>query len=179
MIFPTSRTAHGVQLEARRWLLIFAVTYKVDISYIPSLSFSTMAVQKSLLFLVLSAISVSVDSFAVRCPSSSFLTISSVVPVATTTCLFAEEENETEAPSDDAVESGEAAPAANAATDILSSPAFLKRKLEVVKSDIEATVKETEEARALAEAGKAEWGSQLDNLRTEVSSVSYLATFTL
>lgn len=132
-----------------------------------------MSVQKSLLFLILSAISASVDSFAVRCPSSSFLAISSSVPpVATTTCLFAEEENkETEAaPSvDDTVASGEAAPAASVETDILSSPAFLKRKIEVLKSDIEATEKETEEARARVEVGKAEWGPQLDSLREEVS----------
>jgi hypothetical protein len=139
--------------------------------------FFIMAVQQSLLFLIFTAISVSVDSFAVRCPSASFLAIASPVPpmVATTTCLFAEEENETEAPGDETVESGEAAPAPNAETDILSSPAFLKRKLEVLKSDIEATIKETEEAQALAEAGKAEWGSQLDALRLEVSNLLYIA----
>lgn len=147
-----------------------------------------MAVQRSLLFLILSAISVSVESFAVRCPSSSFLATSSASPaaVARTTCLFAEEENDTEAAaadassnSDDTVESGETAPAAaNAETDILSSPAFLKRKIDVLKSDIEATEKEIEEAQARAEAGKAEWGSQLEDLRLEVSSPFYLALST-
>jgi hypothetical protein len=60
--------------------------------------------------------------------------------------------------------------------DILNSPAFLKRKIEVLKSDIEATEKEAEEARALAEAGKAEWGPQLDALRAEVSRLFVLSS---
>ena len=78
---------------------------------------------------------------------------------------MAEEENETEA-----VPREEVAPAPAAAeTDILNSPAFLKRKLDVLKSDIAAIDQEIEEARIRADAGKAEWGPQLEDLKREVS----------
>ena len=78
---------------------------------------------------------------------------------------MAEEDSETEAAPRE-----EAAPAPAAAeTDILSSPAFLKRKIDVLKSDIAAIDKEIEEARERAEAGKAEWGPQLEDLKREVS----------
>jgi len=56
-------------------------------------------------------------------------------------------------------------------TDILNSPSFLQRKLEVLKSDIEQAEKDLEEAQALAAAGKEEWKPQLDDLRKEVRFV--------
>lgn len=57
------------------------------------------------------------------------------------------------------------------ATDILSSPAFLKRKIDVLKSDIEQAEVEVTELTAAAEEGKAEWGDQLDKLRDEYSNI--------
>lgn len=79
---------------------------------------------------------------------------------------MAEEDNETEAAPRE-----EVAPAPAAETDILSSPAFLKRKIDVLKSDIAAIDTEIEEARARAEAGKAEWGPQLDDLKREYKNI--------
>lgn len=55
-------------------------------------------------------------------------------------------------------------------SDILNSPAFLKRKVEVLQSDIAALEKELEEATAVASAAKAEWGAKFDMLNKEVSA---------
>lgn len=145
------------------WHLILVATLPVHTRFTATTSppyLYNMAVPKSLLVLVLGAFTASVDSFTVRCPSTPSFSAS----IRPTTCLFAEEDA-----TDETVESGEAAPAAASDTDILNSPAFLKRKIEVLKSDIEATEKETEAAQAQVEVGKAEWGPQLDALRQEVS----------
>ena len=56
------------------------------------------------------------------------------------------------------------------ALDILNSPAFLKRKVDVLQSDIAATEKEIEEANAVYLQGKEEWGSKFDMLNKEVRS---------
>lgn len=56
------------------------------------------------------------------------------------------------------------------ASDILNSPAFLKRKVEVLQSDIAALEKEIEEANAVYNAGKEEWGAKFDMLNKEVSA---------
>jgi len=52
-------------------------------------------------------------------------------------------------------------------TDILNSPAFLKRKVEVLQSDIAAMEKEIEEANAVYLAGKEEWGAKFDMVNKE------------
>lgn len=76
------------------------------------------------------------------------------------TMLYAEE----------AEEAAEEAPAAatGAADDILNSPAFLKRKIDVLKSDIAAIDEKISAANEVYEANKAEWGPQIENLRKEV-----------
>lgn len=51
--------------------------------------------------------------------------------------------------------------------DILNSPAFLKRKVEVLKTDIEKTEAAIEKANADLEEGKTEWGRQLESLEKE------------
>lgn len=56
-------------------------------------------------------------------------------------------------------------------TDILNSPAFLKRKVEVLQSDVAALEKEIEEANALAASGKAEWGAKFDMLNKEAKGI--------
>lgn len=53
-------------------------------------------------------------------------------------------------------------------SDILSSPTFLKRKVEVLQSDIAALEKEIEEANAVAAKGKEEWSAKFDMLNKEV-----------
>ena len=58
-------------------------------------------------------------------------------------------------------------------SDILNSPAFLKRKVDVLQSDIGAMEKEIEEANTVYLAGKEEWGSKFDMLVKEVSLYMY------
>jgi chaperonin cofactor prefoldin len=53
-------------------------------------------------------------------------------------------------------------------TDILNSPAFLKRKLEVLNSDLEKTQADLEAALERLEIAKEEWGPQLEDLKREV-----------
>ena len=71
----------------------------------------------------------------------------------TSTCLFAEDAK---------------AKTATNADDILSSPAFLNRKLEVLKSDLAKAEDELAAAQTSLEQGKADWGKQLDDLEKEV-----------
>jgi uncharacterized small protein (DUF1192 family) len=70
-----------------------------------------------------------------------------------------------ETPDDAKASSGDAG---GDVSDILNSPAFLKRKVEVLQSDIAALEKELEEATAVASAAKAEWGAKFDMLNKEV-----------
>lgn len=57
----------------------------------------------------------------------------------------------------------------DASTDILNSPAFLTRKLDVLKSDIAKVEEKLAERNQALEVGKAEWASQIEDLQTEVS----------
>ena len=79
------------------------------------------------------------------------------------TPLYAEEEG---ASNEEAAASEEGENAADT-TDILNSPAFLKRKVEVLESDIAALDKEIEEANAVYLAGKEEWGPKFDMINKE------------
>merc|ERR1719401_2413088 len=63
------------------------------------------------------------------------------------------------------------AAAAVDATDILSSPAFLQRKVEVLKADVAALEKEIEETNAAYLAGKEEWGAKFDMLDKESAAM--------
>jgi molecular chaperone GrpE len=56
-------------------------------------------------------------------------------------------------------------------TDILSSPVFLRRKLEVVQKELEVTNAELEEARGRLESAKEEWQPQLDELEKEYARI--------
>lgn len=83
------------------------------------------------------------------------------------TRLFAEEEQENADGEDKKVDEDHILPA-ESDTDILNSPAFLARKIDVLKSDIEKAEDELDELQELVAAGKAEWGDQLDDLQVEV-----------
>jgi len=98
-------------------------------------------------------IGVAVHGFSVGRSSIAFRP---VVARSTSTCLFA----------DDAKES-----TAAGADDILNSPAFLNRKLEVIKSDMVKAEEELAAAIASLEEGKAEWGKQLDDLEKEYGTM--------
>lgn len=54
-------------------------------------------------------------------------------------------------------------------TDILNSPTFLKRKLEVLKSDIAKMDEKISKVKADLEAGKAQWEGKFKELEREVS----------
>lgn len=70
-------------------------------------------------------------------------------------------------PDGEAAEENPSAPPSEDESDILNSPAFLKRKADVLQSDISALEKEIEEAKVVAEAGKEEWGFKFDTLNKE------------
>lgn len=53
------------------------------------------------------------------------------------------------------------------ASDILSSPAFLKRKLEVLKQDLAITEERLEAANTALEEGKAVWGDKFADLNKQ------------
>lgn len=57
------------------------------------------------------------------------------------------------------------------ATDILNSPAFLKRKLELLKEDISKVENDCEEMALKVEEGKAEWGEKMDKLEKEYKNI--------
>lgn len=126
-----------------------------------------MIFQKPIFFALLNLLVVSVDSFVISNPSYSVTCPHSSKP---STCLRAEEDNETEIQSEETAAAGD---------DILNSPAFLKRKIDVLKSDIAKAEEDIEAATALAEAGKAEWAPQLEDLQREVSHSFFFYTTVL
>mmetsp|Transcript_19386 Transcript_19386/g.35222 ORF Transcript_19386/g.35222 Transcript_19386/m.35222 type:complete len:241 (-) Transcript_19386:305-1027(-) len=56
-------------------------------------------------------------------------------------------------------------------SDILNSPAFLKRKLEVLNSDLAALEGEMGATSTILQENKAEWGPQLDALQNEYVNI--------
>lgn len=57
------------------------------------------------------------------------------------------------------------------ATDILNSPAFLRRKVDVLQSDVEKIDAEIDEANKCLEENKLEWGPKLDDLQREYLNI--------
>jgi len=84
--------------------------------------------------------------------------------------LYAEESSEenTEETSTDDIPP----PPTDGATDILNSPAFLNRKIDVLKSDNAKVEEKMADQNKILEAGKAEWGSQIDGLQDEFQTFS-------
>jgi len=66
---------------------------------------------------------------------------------------------------------GSAAAAANNVADILNSPVFLKRKIDVLKSDIADLDTKIADANTKYESNKAEWGEQLEKLQSEYGTI--------
>jgi len=60
--------------------------------------------------------------------------------------------------------------------DILNSPAFLKRKLEVLESDIDAVEEDLIEAIERKKVAKEEWGPQLEALQREYTNIQQRMT---
>ena len=88
-------------------------------------------------------------------------------PMRHLSSLYAEEEASSTNEEAAATEGENTAAAAADTSDILNSPAFLKRKVEVLESDITALKKEIDEANTLYLAGKEEWGSKFDMVNKE------------
>lgn len=83
--------------------------------------------------------------------------------------LWAEEPSDKDAEEPPAEEP--AAPPAADVNDIVNSPEFLKRKIEVLKSEIASAEESIAEAKQRLEAGKAEWEPQIEKLKTEYQNM--------
>jgi len=92
--------------------------------------------------------------------------------VITFTSLRATEDTEEEntKPSEESNDGEDKASAASG-LDILNSPAFLNRKMEVLKNDVAQADEQIEELNQKIEMGKAEWGSQLEALDNEYKTI--------
>jgi hypothetical protein len=97
------------------------------------------------------------------------LGVSTRVPLCTRSSPLYSETNPDQS-SDPVTQDTPSAPtnAGNDVADILNSPVFLKRKIDVLKSDIAEMDTKISAANALYEANKAEWGEQFDKLQREV-----------
>jgi len=116
-------------------------------------SIETMIASKASILVFLSALIFAADSFVVQSPMASRSRCSTWMVDAP------EEEGSAE----------ETAPQEEGANDILNSPEFLRRKMDVLKSDLEQAEKQLESEKLRYEDGKAEWGEQFDELAKEVS----------
>ena len=108
------------------------------------------------------------DAFTLNTPSNtaSLRTSPSHQFKSTRSTLYATNDDEAgpdEATAGDAKKGGE---------DILNSPAFLSRKLDVLKSDIAAVEEKIDAMNTVYEENKKEWGPQIEDLRKEVSLLS-------
>lgn len=85
------------------------------------------------------------------------------------TCLYSSppEEGAPQEPTQEPPASNDDKPSMEG-NDILNSPAFLKKKLEVLRTDIARMDEAMIAAKQRLEAGKAEWGQQIDDLAKEV-----------
>ncbi|GKY95078.1 hypothetical protein MPSEU_000471900 [Mayamaea pseudoterrestris] len=113
------------------------------------------------------------SGFSVRAPSGVSIRRFAVA-ARPSTCLFAEQEDG--ATASDAEVAEDISPpveskTSTGGTDILTSPAFLTRKLEVLRKDAVAVETALEEAKARLQAGKDEWGPQLDELQKEYKNI--------
>lgn len=84
------------------------------------------------------------------------------------TCLRMSEEETTQDETEDGKPNASAGDATN---DILSSPAFLKRKVEVLQSDIASTEEDLAKSIERLEIAKEEWLPQLEALQLEYSNI--------
>lgn len=93
------------------------------------------------------------------------------------TCRRMSEEETTEEPAAQGEAGGdEGTSSAPDPNDILNSPAFLKRKLEVLESDIATAEEDLAAATERKEVAKEEWGPQLEALQREYSNIQQRMT---
>mmetsp|Transcript_18499 Transcript_18499/g.45832 ORF Transcript_18499/g.45832 Transcript_18499/m.45832 type:complete len:236 (-) Transcript_18499:55-762(-) len=113
-----------------------------------------MIFPKSIILALAALVAPSVNAFQIVKPSVAFH-----AGQVASTCLYAEEEGEAGTEAD------------TSSTDILNSPEFLRRKLDVIKSDIAQAEADIAVAQEQAEAGKAEWGPQMEALQSEYKNI--------
>jgi|ERR1712194_75891 len=123
-----------------------------------------MMFQSSSLLAILSLLSAA-DAFTVYRSTTS---VATVVTDRSPICLQMAEEETAEEQTE-----GDAAADPN---DILNSPAFLKRKLEVLESDIAAAEGDLAAATERKEVAKEEWGPQLEALQREYTNIQQRMT---
>mmetsp|Transcript_2717 Transcript_2717/g.3207 ORF Transcript_2717/g.3207 Transcript_2717/m.3207 type:complete len:267 (-) Transcript_2717:55-855(-) len=88
------------------------------------------------------------------------------------TSLYAEEGEEVPVENDEVKEEKTTETSSSSTDDILNSPAFLKRKLEVLQKDVAQLDENISNVNGIYEENKAEWGSQIDALRNEYTTIS-------
>eukprot|EP00529_Nitzschia_sp_RCC80_P029982 CAMPEP_0113451444 /NCGR_PEP_ID=MMETSP0014_2-20120614/6341_1 /TAXON_ID=2857 /ORGANISM="Nitzschia sp." /LENGTH=307 /DNA_ID=CAMNT_0000342799 /DNA_START=146 /DNA_END=1069 /DNA_ORIENTATION=+ /assembly_acc=CAM_ASM_000159 len=158
----------------------------------PQSAAASLAVAATAAVYAFSTLASTSTAFVVPPPSSSVSTTTmGTAAVGLETCrsplwsvLYAEEQNggggggggtdgggSASSPSDSVSSAATDNLPANAGSDILNSPAFLKRKLEVLKTDIEKTQASLEETEQRVVTAKEEWGPQLELLQTEYSNI--------
>jgi len=113
-----------------------------------------------MLVFVCASLAIFIDGFSLH--SNSFRV--SVFRRESSTCMFAEDA-EKEASGEEAA--NDTVDKDVASDDILKSPAFMQRKVDVLKSDIAKVEEDIEKATGQLEAGKLEWAQQLDDLESE------------
>ena len=87
---------------------------------------------------------------------------------SSSTILYAVEEGSQETTKQEEDQQQQSAEPKKKEMDILNSPAFLKRKLQVLKNDVSKVDEKINKANADLEEGKAKWGEKLKELEREV-----------
>lgn len=123
-----------------------------------------------LLLCSLGFLSLSSEAFAFTSRTCNLPTTSRLAFRPSTCLCSADTDAESKEPSNETEESSKETaekPKVDAGNDILNSPAFLKRKPEVLQSDIKKVEEDTEAAKTRLEEGRKEWGSQIEDLEKE------------
>lgn len=136
----------------------------IDVTIYYMFLHTKMKNNSSLLFFFFALFTLSVKGFTICYSTKTVASLGSF----TSTCLRASESSEENEAEEEEPEPEEKV---EAPTDILNSPAFLKRKLEVLKKDITQADEDLVTAKQRLEEGKAEWGSQIDTLRAEYENI--------
>ena len=145
--------------------LRFSVACRLDLSLVFHKQVSGLTMVRHDLIIALSlCLSVSVSAFSVS-PATPTAIVAS--PRLTTRLYAEQEESDKESDGSENAAEDHVLPS-ESGSDILNSPAFLKRKVDVLKSDIAKAENDLEELKEKVAAGKAEWGDQLDDLQLEV-----------
>jgi hypothetical protein len=113
----------------------------------------------------------STDAFMVRLGPGA-VAVSPFASISPTYTMLYSTNEDGAANDDESVNAKSQKPSPGSDNDILNSPAFLTRKLDVLKSDLASLEEQLQAEEKRLEEGKAEWASQIDDLDKEVGSFS-------